>query len=652
MSHEHQRRLELIVENTTNMVIVTNGERKIEWVNPAYTKATGWTLEEIKGKNPRSFLHGPRTSLAEASRIGSRLRKGLPVRDAEMLNYRKSGEPYWVSLSIDPILDEGGQVVEYVAIQSDITERKHREIEAARMLRTLREAQRIAKLGNMEHDLASGSVQCSEEIYRILDATGEDIDTSYESLMAYTHPDDRSLVRLNYEQAVKAGGPYESQHRVITRAGRVKWVHLHGMLERASEGDSAVCRLAVQDITERKQAEQLVREKELLDRAAKTQMETLSRISHELRTPLHALLGFADLVERAEGNSLLPSSKRGLGHIRASAQHLLLLVNDMLDLARLHDGRIPLDLQLVPLRDVVEEVLAMLEPVAARRGIALAMENRSELLLAYADRRRLIQVLINLVGNAIKYNRANGRVSVRCMALSADSVAIAVTDTGIGIAAQHLERLFEPFYRVLGPQPEDSQLDQDSTGLGLAIAKSLLHAMGGAIHAESEFGVGSTFFVTLARAEGGSSQLRQAPLGPAPSEVESGVGGTLLYIEDSAVNRVLVEAYLEARPNVTLVCSEDGRSGLAAARRLHPALILIDMRLPDMSGHEVLRAILDDPELCRIPCIAFSADTGVEDVESAIRSGFREFLPKPSSATEFLLAIDRILAVEPMASRV
>jgi len=153
---EYFRRLELVIQNTTNMVVVTNMHREIEWVNPAYTEVTGWTLDEVKGKNPRSILHGPRTDLKAASRLGGFLRKGLAVKDFEMLNYKKSGEPYWVSLDIQPILDDEGQVAEYIAIQSDITDRKRRELEIARMLRRLDEAQRIAKIGSMEHDLATG----------------------------------------------------------------------------------------------------------------------------------------------------------------------------------------------------------------------------------------------------------------------------------------------------------------------------------------------------------------------------------------------------------------------------------------------------------------------------------------------------------------
>lgn len=387
--NEYFRRLELVIQNTTNMVVVTNMNREIEWVNPAYTEVTGWTLDEVRGKNPRSILHGPRTDLKAASRLGGFLRMGLAVKDFEMLNYKKSGEPYWVSLDIQPILDDNGQVAEYIAIQSDITERKRRELEITRMLKRLDEAQRIAKIGSMEHDLATGQVLCSPEIYRILDADESEVDTSYEALMACAHPDDASAVRLRYEQAVNSGSDYESEHRVISRSGRVKWVHMRGVLEGWDDGTPALCRMAVQDITERKAEEAAVRDKALLEQSSRTQTEILSRVSHELRTPLHAVLGFAEMVERSEAGRLSERSRGYMRHIGESARHLLLIVNDILDLARLQDGRIPFHLDPVDLGEVARDIATMLEPVAVARRVRMSLDIPSTVMPALADRQRL-----------------------------------------------------------------------------------------------------------------------------------------------------------------------------------------------------------------------------------------------------------------------
>lgn len=248
-SDARQRRLELILESIEHMVVVMNHQWEIEWVNPAYTRVTGWALEEVTGRHPRHFHHGPRTNPASIARVDDLLRQGSRVADLEMLNYKKSGEPFWVSLSIAPVVDERSRASRYVAIQSDITERKRREAEMAQRLHGFAEAQRIARFGHMEHDLASGSVHCSAEIYRILDSTREAIDASYEGLMAFAHPEDVAGVRERYEQAVNASSPYESKHRVISKAGRIKWVHLRGALEGWDNGSTALFRIVVQDIT-------------------------------------------------------------------------------------------------------------------------------------------------------------------------------------------------------------------------------------------------------------------------------------------------------------------------------------------------------------------------------------------------------------------
>lgn len=253
------------------------------------------------------------------------------------------------------------------------------------------------------------------------------------------------------------------------------------------------------------------------------------------------------------------------------------------------------------------------------------------------------------MGNAIKYNRRGGSVTVRLKRAPDSTVMIAIEDTGLGIAPEHLGRLFEPFYRV--GEGEVETPSQGSSGLGLAIAKSLAQGMGGDILVESTPGSGSTFVLIL-------PSSRPAQLLPVTDQrstpepaVRHGDGGTLLYIEDNEVNCLLIEGYLRERPHIQLHCCATGTRGLEAARVLRPMLILVDMHLPDMTGHEVVSAILDDAELHRTPCVAFSADAGEQDVEAAIRSGFREYLSKPVSALEFLDMIDRLMRVDPLETR-
>src|SRR6218665_4214884 len=242
-NNDYHRRLDLIVQHTTNMVVVTNSKREIEWVNPAYTRVTGWTLEEVRGRNPKSFLHGPRTSRAAAAQLGTRLRQGLPVQDFEMLNYTKGGMPYWGSLSIQPVVGDDGTIAEYVAIQTDITERKRREAEMASAYKRLAEAQRLSGIGYMEHDLSTGKIRCSPEIIRLAELPEGTPEASYEYLMSCTHPEDQAEVQARYELAVNCGEAYESERRGLTPAGQVRWIHMRGGLEGGGDGPPALCRL-------------------------------------------------------------------------------------------------------------------------------------------------------------------------------------------------------------------------------------------------------------------------------------------------------------------------------------------------------------------------------------------------------------------------
>jgi signal transduction histidine kinase len=252
-------------------------------------------------------------------------------------------------------------------------------------------------------------------------------------------------------------------------------------------------RLVVPDISEGSHAGQLLHENDPRKQAPPAQVEVLSRVSHELRTPLHVVHGFAELLERQESTRLSERSKAHLRHIRSAASHMMAVVNDILELASLQGRRLPVRVEPVELTSVTRDVATMLEPQATERGVEVDVAAPAAPVAALADRQRVVQVLINLVGNAIKYNRPGGRVTVSVNADSGSSVGIEVKDHGLGIPEEHLGRLFEPFHRVSDGQSGAPE----GTGLGLAIAKSMAQAMGGDIAAQSRLGHGSSFLFTL-----------------------------------------------------------------------------------------------------------------------------------------------------------
>ena len=373
------------------------------------------------------------------------------------------------------------------------------------------------------------------------------------------------------------------------------------------------------------------------DRANRAKSEFLSRMSHELRTPLNAILGFGQLLEMDA-----PSGRQGesVTHILRAGRHLLGLINEVLDISRIEAGRLQLSLEPVPVRETVGQAMQLVQPSADSLGITLAAEPIDEGLHVLADRQRLQQVLLNLLANAVKYNRPHGTVRVACDA-GDERMRIAVSDAGPGIAADKLARLFVPFDR-LGAEATGVE----GTGLGLALSKALVDAMRGTLEVESAVGTGSTFAVTLPRvaapgAAAGALDDDRATAAPVPQRPR-----TILYIEDNVSNLRLVESILSRRPGFNVLSAMQGRVGVDLARDHRPDLILLDRHLPDITGEQVFRLLQDDPRTRAIPVVILSADAIVGGMQALLDSGVRAYLTKPLDVRRLLDLIDETLAGE------
>ena len=372
------------------------------------------------------------------------------------------------------------------------------------------------------------------------------------------------------------------------------------------------------------------------DQANRAKSEFLSRMSHELRTPLNAILGFAQLLGIS---SLTEGDRESIEQISKAGRHLLDLINEVLDIARIEAGRIDLALEAVDLADVVRESLDLIRPIAAQAGIQLLS---SETLndfhqLVTADRQRLKQVLINLLSNAVKYNKKAGSVTVWLEIPVTGRLRLNVTDTGIGIAAQKLEQLFMPFERL---GAEQSRIE--GSGIGLALTKRLSEAMGGQIGVSSQPGQGSTFYIELPIAEKISSTLE--PQNPNDSEPEPNPvkPSTVIYIEDNPANIRLVQMILANRPSMTLLTASDGLSGLELVHEHHPDLVLLDLHLPDLEGSEVLDRLQNNPLTKAIPVVILSADANPEQTAKLLEAGAKRYLTKPFDVRTFLAVLDEV----------
>jgi signal transduction histidine kinase/response regulator RpfG family c-di-GMP phosphodiesterase len=395
----------------------------------------------------------------------------------------------------------------------------------------------------------------------------------------------------------------------------------------------------VRNITARKRAEHLLhRAKEEAEQANHAKSEFLSRMSHELRTPLNAILGFAQLLELEE---LRLKQRESVEQILKGGRHLLTLINEVLDIARIEAGRLSLSTEPILVSEAFESAVSLVEPLAAQRRITVYVEPSGELhSYVMADRQRLQQVLLNLLSNAIKYNREDGRVVIRCLCAAEGLRRIEVTDTGIGIARNQLGLLFSPFER-LGA----AEHGIEGTGIGLVLTKRLVEALGGSIGVESQIERGSTFWVELPVGTDPMKTLELQHTKEPSAKASSGrAAATVLYIEDNPSNILLMERILANRPGIKLVCAMQGRLGLELARQCGPDLVLLDLHLPDLQGGEVLQQLRELPQTAQVPVAVISADATQAQIDRLLAGGAKTYLTKPFEVKRLLAFLDDVLS--------
>jgi signal transduction histidine kinase/ActR/RegA family two-component response regulator len=401
--------------------------------------------------------------------------------------------------------------------------------------------------------------------------------------------------------------------------------------------------------TERALLDQALQEKNVELETAKLAAEKanlaksdfLSSMSHELRTPLSAILGFAQLIESGTPKPT-PLQARGVQQILQAGWYLLELINEILDLALIESGKLSLSLESVLLSEVMRECQAMVESQAQKRGVTVIFPPTELAFAVNADRIRVKQVLINLLTNAIKYNRVYGTVSVSCAEKPPGRIRIRVEDTGNGLSEEKVAQLFQPFNR-LGQEVNTEQ----GTGIGLVMTKRLVELMGGNIGVQSTVGQGSVFWLEMHLSDESSHQvnlLQPPPPDASPARVPANVlVNTLLYVEDNPANLMLVEDLIARRPEIRLLTARDGLTGIELARSTQPDVILMDINLPGISGLHALRILLDDPSTAHIPVVALSANAMPHDIAKGLDAGFFKYLTKPIKINEFMQTLDEAL---------
>jgi PAS domain S-box-containing protein len=638
-SEEHFRSL---IENASDLITILDGQGTIRYESPAIERLLGYRVDELIDQNALAYVH-PDDVQPTLEALSDVAAWPGTTRSAEFrFRHRDGSWRYLEALgrTLDTDSAEGGLVVN----SRDITERKQAE-EAFRLQKTLLEAQGEASIDGIL--FVADDRRMLSYNRRFVEMWGippevvalKSDDAAIGAVLAKLQDPDAFLARVTY---LYEHPQEESRDEILLRDGRV--------FDRCS---APVCSDGsyygriwfFRDMTERKRFEDMLRQaKEEAETANRAKSEFLSRMSHELRTPMNSILGFAQLLLK---RGLTADQHKGVEHILKAGRHLLNLINEVLDIARIEAGRHQLSLEPVPVGGVLQEALSLIRPLAAQH--ACGLDELPPIEAGWhvrADYQRLTQVLLNLLSNAVKYNHPGGRVTISVAQPAGDEdrrdrLRIGVHDTGRGIPAERMSELFVPFAR-LGAEHTETE----GTGLGLALSQRLVEAMDGELQVESTPGLGSTFWVELWLTEGplARSDAERHATGRSDARPPSDRPATVLYVEDNLANFSLIESILAARPAIKLLLALQGQLGLDLAWEHRPDLILLDLHLPDMAGDEVLRRLLADPRSRATPVVLISADATSRRIDELLGAGAAAYLTKPLDVDVFLDTVDRLLA--------
>ncbi|HLG01195.1 MAG TPA: PAS domain S-box protein [Acidimicrobiia bacterium] len=601
-------------------------------VNRAFTSVLGWTVDEVVGKSTLDLGIFPDREVR--ARLIDTVRRHGFVADAEVRLRAKSGAVVHALVSLEAV--EDGTEVLLIGSFQDLTAQRALEqalLGQEGLVRAIVDGAGDAIVGL---DLSNRVTLVNRAAARMLAYEPDQLlGQSFHDVAHHSRPDGSPYPREEcplYE-TTRHGESQRVDGEVLWRRDGVPVPVEYTTSPVVVDGEIMGAAMVARDVTAQIEVRWVLAEAmRRAEKASAAKSAFLSHMSHELRTPLNAVLGFTELLSMRVTD---PEIAADLRQIERAGHHLLNLINDVLDIGRVEEGRLALSLEPTSLPEVVAEVASLMGPLADEVGVAIRTDMPPGLYVQ-ADVQRLRQVLLNLLSNGIKYNRPGGSVLLGA-GLRDGRVAIAVRDTGRGINPARLPRLFDPFERVTGDAS-----GVEGTGLGLALSQRLVHAMSGLLEVESIENEGTVFTVVLESAEPGVPADQPTLPPPAPAAAARPVRVRVLYVEDNPANMRLVEAALRTRPNVTMIMAATGGIGVELALRKPPDLVLLDLQLPDMNGQEVLRRLRADERTrgCRV--VVLSADATKERIQQLLADGADAYLTKPLRLPTLFEEIDRL----------
>ena len=638
-----EKKFRALLESAPDAMVIVDQSGTILIVNAQTEKLFGYPRDELLGKPVEELVPKRYRGRHHAHRDGYfRQPKARSMgSDLELLGLRRDGSEFPVEISLSPLETEEGILISS-AIR-DVTERKRTEAAARlasdRLLSAVESIHGLLALYDAEDRLVLCNSACRELFGRALEGplTGR----SYAEILngcltaGLFEPDGEAVEQFRkrcLDYHLNPVGTLDFR----TRDGRT----LRSTDRRTLEGGIVS---TLWDITDDVEHEaELTKARAQAEAASSAKSEFLASMSHELRTPLNAILGFAQLLQRDKKAPLNDRQKDKLDYVMQGGEHLLRLIDDILDLSRIEAGRTTVSIEPVALSDVLAEVKTTLDPMAARAGITLSLGALPDPLPSVvADRTRLVQILINFGSNSLKYGKPGGSAQFSVAALDDGFLRLSIVDDGIGIPVDKQEKIFQPFQRA-GQETGPIQ----GTGIGLAITKRLAELMKSKVGFSSVPGQGSTFWIDVPVHEQGRSADSPAVVAQRSSPLPftgQGKRFTIIYIEDNPSNIAFMQEVVEELDRVTLLTVPTAEVGIELVRDRKPDAVIMDINLPGMSGYEATRKLREWPETRDIPVIALTAAAMMGDRKRYADAGFHRYLTKPVNVAELIETLEGVL---------
>ncbi|PZO38324.1 MAG: hypothetical protein DCF19_16735 [Pseudanabaena frigida] len=652
--HTSETRFRRVFESNVLAMVFANLSCQVIDANDRFLEMMGYSRAEIE-TNPINLLElTPPKHLQKSLDAIDHLKVHGKIEPWEKVYYHKDGHPIPVIVGVAKLSEH-----DYVGVMVDISDRKQTEEKLLALSNRLSLALQAGAIGTWEWDLINEIKKWDERMYEIYDLQHLDRPSTHQDWLARLHPDDLEATNLALQAALKGEKEYSTEFRIVLSDNTIRWIYGTALIQRNEEGKIVRITGINQDITERKQAQQILTEtnqrlafsNQELARATRLKDEFLANMSHELRTPLNAILGITEGLQEEVFGLINPQQQKVLLTIERSGNHLLELINDILDLAKIESGKITLDYASSSVEQLSQSSVMFVKQLAMQKNIQLDIQVLTPLPELTIDERRIRQVLINLLSNAVKFTPEGGKIileiSLKEAIASSENdithwVRFALIDTGIGIAPDALKTLFQPFIQV------DSALNRqyDGTGLGLALVKRIVELHGGHVEATSEIGVGSCFAIELPY-NAVASPLPKQSLNISSSSIpfventdDTAFPPLILIAEDNQANIITISSYLQAK-GYRVILAKNGQEAVDLVQSAHPDLVLMDIQMPEMDGLEAIQYIRNNR--FTTPIIALTALAMTGDRERCIEAGANDYLSKPIKLKQLASVIHQFI---------